>query len=208
MSDQRPDKDQLEQTPPPPVSLADSTEEEAEHYDDAIIGRAFRWSLVVLVLVAVATGGGLYWVKHRPVKLATRLTPLSSPVVPAKLIAEIPVARFTDATAAAGITFSHNNGAYGDKLLPETMGGGVAFFDYDNDGATDILFVNSTYWPGHIPDGQKPTCPALYHNDGTGHFTDVTAGSGLDVSLYGMGAAVGDYDNDGLVDVLHLRRPW
>ncbi len=202
MSDQRPDIDRPKQTPPqPPASLADSAEEEAERYDDAIIGRAFRWSLAVLVLVAVGTGGGLYWVRHRPVKAAARLTTLSSPVVPAKLIAEIPVARFTDVTAAAGIAFSHNNGAYGDKLLPETMGGGVAFLDYDNDGATDILFVNSTYWPGHVPDGRQPTCPALYHNDGTGHFTDVTAGSGLEVSLYGMGVAVGDYDNDGLVDV-------
>src|SRR5258707_9557138 len=105
---------------------------------------------------------------------------------------EIPVAEFTDVTTEAGIHFVHANGAYGDKLLPETMGGGVAFFDFDNDGALDLLFVNSTYWPGHVPDGKQPTTLALYHNDGRGHFRDVTPGSGLDVSCYGMGAAIGD----------------
>lgn len=111
------------------------------------------------------------------------------------------VAKFTDITKAAGLAFSHNNGAYGDKLLPETMGGGVAFLDYDNDGNQDLLLINSTYWPGHTPEGKSPTTLALYRNDGHGHFTDVTAGSGLDVSCYGMGAAIGDYDNDGLPDV-------
>ena len=93
-------------------------------------------------------------------------------------------------TSAAGIHFHHNNGAYGDKLLPETMGGGVAFFDFDNDGAPDLLFVNSTYWPWRVPEGKKPTSAALYHNDGKGHFTNATVGSGLEVSFYGMGVAV------------------
>src|SRR6476661_6088711 len=110
-----------------------------------------------------------------------------------------PIAKFTDITKQAGIAFVHVNGAYGDKLLPETMGGGVAFLDFDNDGHQDLLFINSAYWPGH-GEKQSPTM-SLYRNDGHGHFTDVTAGSGLDVSFYGMGVAVGDYDNDGLPDV-------
>ena len=114
---------------------------------------------------------------------------------------EIPRAKFTDITVPSGIRFSHVNGAYGEKLLPETMGGGVAFFDFDNDGFPDLLFVNSCYWPGHVPAGKPRPTMALYHNDGHGRFVDVTAGSGLDVSFYGMGVAVGDYDNDGSPDV-------
>jgi hypothetical protein len=114
---------------------------------------------------------------------------------------DIPLARFADITSQAGIRFIHENGAYGDKLLPETMGGGVAFFDFDNDGFQDLLFINSGYWPGHVPPGKTQPVMALYRNDGHGHFTDVTAGSGLDFSCYGMGVAIGDYDNDGLPDV-------
>src|SRR6187551_3568090 len=104
--------------------------------------------------------------------------------------AEIPVAKFTDITSKAGISFIHANGAYGDKLLPETMGGGVAFLDYDNDGRQDLLIINSTDWPWR-PSAQKPRpTMALYHNEGSGQFRDATAGSGLDVSFYGMGVAV------------------
>src|SRR5438270_13706519 len=105
---------------------------------------------------------------------------------------DIAPARFTDITKEAGINFVHNNGAFGDKLLPETMGGGVAFFDFDNDGVQDLLFINSTFWPWHVPQGAQPTTMALYHNDGKGRFTEATSGSGLDVSCYGMGVAIGD----------------
>lgn len=78
------------------------------------------------------------------------------------------------------------------------MGSGVCVLDYDNDGWQDILFVNSMDWPGH---GSAKSYPALYHNNGDGTFTDRTREAGLAVEMYGMGCAVGDYDNDGRDDI-------
>lgn len=106
--------------------------------------------------------------------------------------------RFTDITAQAGIRFVHNSGAFGKKYLPETMGSGVCFIDYDDDGWQDIFFVNSMDWPGHT---KHKSYPALYRNNHDGTFTDVTKQAGLDVEMYGMGCAVGDYDNDGYDDL-------
>jgi len=105
---------------------------------------------------------------------------------------------FRDVTQKAGIHFVHNNAAFGKKYLPETMGPGVAFIDYDNDGWPDIFIVNGTNWPGH---GSKHSTPKLYHNNHDGTFTDVTHKAGLDIEMFGMGAAVGDYDNDGYDDL-------
>ena len=105
---------------------------------------------------------------------------------------------FTDVTAQAGIHFKHNSGAFGKKYLPETMGSGVCFLDYDNDGWQDILFVNSMDWPEHQT---GKSFPALYHNNQDGTFTDVTRAAGLAVEMYGMGCAIGDYDNDGFPDI-------
>ena len=107
--------------------------------------------------------------------------------------------RFEDITRAAGIHFVHNNGAFGKKWLPETMGPGVAFIDYDNDGWQDIFLVNGEDWPGHPKHGA--TTSALYHNNHNGTFTDVTRQAGLAVPMYGLGVAVGDYDNDGYDDL-------
>ena len=109
-----------------------------------------------------------------------------------------PTIQFRDATQKARIHFVHNNGAYGKKYLPETMGPGVAFIDYDNDGWQDIFLVNGTDWPGH---SSKHTTPKLYRNNHDGTFTDVTHKAGLDVEVFGMGVAVGDYDNDGYDDL-------
>jgi hypothetical protein len=104
---------------------------------------------------------------------------------------------FSDVTAQAGIHFTHNSGRAGKKYLPETLGSGCAFFDADGDGWPDILLVNSKDW---TPRGRK-SLAALYRNNHNGTFTDITAGSGLDVEMYGMGVAIADYDNDGRDDV-------
>ena len=105
---------------------------------------------------------------------------------------------FSDVTAAAGIRFKHENGAFGKKYLPETMGSGGAFLDADGDGWLDILLINSKTWPGRPASRARH---ALYRNNKDGSFSDVTAASGLGVEMYGMGATAADYDNDGHVDV-------
>jgi len=108
-----------------------------------------------------------------------------------------PAVQFVDVTASAGIAFTHNSGRTGQKLMPETLGSGAAFFDADGDGWPDLLLVNGRDWKP----GKQKSLHALYRNNRDGTFTDVTRGSGLDVEMYGMGVAAGDYDNDGRDDV-------
>jgi len=107
--------------------------------------------------------------------------------------------RLVDVTSAVGIQFRHNSGAYGGKLLPETLGPGCAFLDYDRDGWQDILLINGMDWPGHRR--QRSTLK-LYRNNRNGTFSDVTRKAGLDIEMYGMGVAVGDFNNDGFPDIL------
>ena len=107
--------------------------------------------------------------------------------------------RFTDVTGEAGIQFAHNSGAFGGKFLPETLGSGCAFLDYDRDGWQDILLINGADWPGHR---KNRTTLRLYRNNRNGTFNDVTTRAGLDIEMYGMGVAVGDYNNDGFPDIL------
>ena len=107
--------------------------------------------------------------------------------------------QLVDVTSAAGLRFRHNNGAYGGKLLPETLGAGCAFVDYDGDGWQDILLINGMDWPGRK---RRTSTMTLYRNNRNGTFTDVTRSAGLDVEVYGMGVAVGDWNNDGFPDLL------
>jgi len=177
------------------------TDIDAEQQDDAVIGRALRWSLLVFLVAGIIIAGIVYAVTRPPkasVSVEAALPDLAKREMPP---VPLPYVHFVNVTHEAGISFVHENGAYGDKLLPETMGGGVAFWDYDRDDDADILFINSQRWPGDSQPSKYGDTLALYQNDGTGHYADVTAGSGLDISLYGMGVAIGDYDNDGLPDV-------
>ncbi len=116
----------------------------------------------------------------------------------APAMAAPPPFQLVDVTRAAGIDFTHHTGGFGSRYLPETMGPGCAFLDYDNDGWLDILLVNGQDWPGHP---QRPSTLKLYRNNRNGTFSDVTRAAGLDVSMYGLGVAVADYNNDGFPDL-------
>ena len=135
-------------------------------------------------------GCGLRLPRWRRCLLAAPLTPSAQ---------QAPSVHLVDVTKQAGITFTHNNGAFGKKYLPETLGSGAAFLDYDNDGWQDLLLVNGTNWPGQP---HATSRLSLYRNNGNGTFENVTAAAGLNIDLYGMGVAVADYDNDGFQDIL------
>lgn len=167
---------------------------------DEIVGLAFKRSLLIIAIAVVLFFAGTLVYKASRKEQTLVEAPPASPVSSAVDV-PFPVVSFTDITQAAGITFSHSNGARGEKLLPETMGSGAAFFDYDHDGDQDLLLINSQHWPDQADLDKEQPKMTLYSNDGQGGFTDVTESSGLDVPLYGMGVAVGDYDNDGDADI-------
>ncbi|HKN31986.1 MAG TPA: CRTAC1 family protein [Terriglobales bacterium] len=147
--------------------------------------------------------GFLWFVSAHGVSRADRSRKFAALAAAAILLPIVPAhaqnITFRDITAQAGIRFTHNNAAFGKKYLPETMGPGCAFIDYDNDGYPDILLINGEDWPGHAKMG--PTTPKLYHNDQDGTFSDVTRRAGLAVPMFGLGVATGDYDNDGHDDI-------
>ncbi len=156
----------------------------------------------ILVAGCVALGVGFYFLFLRgPANTHASPAPQArAPEMPE--YAAPPAVRFVDVTDDAGIRFVHTNGSFGLKLLPETMGGGCAFIDFDNDGDQDLLFVNSRRWPDDPKVAERPAPTiVLYANDGHGRFTDVSAELGLDLTIFGMGVAVGDYDNDGFPDL-------
>jgi enediyne biosynthesis protein E4 len=152
-----------------------------------------------LVAVLLLVGGYLLW-HFNPWK--AKEISVAPPIAPARERQAVPVpaVHFTDVTEAAGIRFRHFNGALGQKLLPETMGAGVAVLDFDGDGLQDLIFVNGCPWPGSSNPDTTP-CLTLYRNRGDGTFEDITAQAGLMISLYGMGVTVGDIDNDGFPDL-------
>ena len=109
-----------------------------------------------------------------------------------------PNAQFVDATALTGIAFDHHSGATGNKYLPETLGAGTVMLDVDGDSWQDLLFINSTDLP--LTEKSKTTA-ALYRNNGNGTFANITANSGLDIPIYGIGGTAADYNNDGHTDI-------
>ena len=161
-------------------------------------------SITWFVVGALLLGGGVFLVLHHlgMFSLATTsVAPGDAGTLFARQAAAVPGVRFTDITKPAGVHFVHHNGTTQKKLLPETMGSGVAVIDFDNDTKPDLLFVNSCPWPGQPASPEGGPTLALYHNEGAGKFTDVTTEAGLAVTLYGMGVTVGDFDNDGWPDL-------
>ncbi len=169
------------------------------HADEAVISKAFYRSLLTIIMAVIAGFIIYYITRERVEQESITQQQVTGPVITQQSTVEIPAVHFTDITREANIEFVHTNGAYGDRLLPETMGGGGGFIDYDNDGDQDIILVNATHWPGQQQDDTPVT--RLYNNDGSGHFSDVSNATGLAINSYGMGLAVGDYDNDGWDDV-------
>jgi hypothetical protein len=140
-----------------------------------------RWAVVVPAILTLSASGGCYQGKPAP--------PPPAAILP----------RFEEVTEGAGIRFRHHTGAFGSYYLPESIGSGCAFFDYDGDGRQDVFLVDGMSWPGRPLEGGVP---ALYRNEGGGQFRNVTAEAGLGLRVYGMGAVPGDYDNDGRQDLL------
>lgn len=157
--------------------------------------------MVVVLLLATAA----YWFWPRRPEPVVRQA-VAAPSFRAASHVRPPKVPFTDITEQAGIRYRHFSGAYGEKLLPETLGGGCAFFDFDNDGLQDILFVSGCPWPWHRYEEEELAAfqgtLTLYRNLGDGRFMDYTEAAGLGgLSFYGMGVAVGDYDNDAWRDL-------
>ncbi len=194
------------------MTTKDLPEDELEEdRDDAVIAVAMRYSAFALGLIVALVGLviGFKYLNRKPETVA-QPKPVGLPTVRSEADQPLPKLVLKDITDEAEITFVHNNGAVGEKLLPESMGGGCAFLDYDQDGDQDILLVNSKPWrfsksslsTGSPRKTTEPTSSlALYENNGTGSFRDVTEATGLNVLIYGQGCAVGDYDNDGAPDL-------
>ncbi len=167
--------------------------------DDAVIGVWFKRSVLAFAAIGALVAIGVSW-QRRPAEEEPQVEIEQEAPETVVVDSEAPRIPFTDVTLEAGIDFVHTNGAEGEKLLPETMGSGAAFFDFDNDQDQDLLLVNSNNWP-HSGKHNFGVHSRLYENDGTGRFTDVSRETGLDASLYGTGIAVGDVDGDGRTDV-------
>jgi hypothetical protein len=188
---QRPD-DRLPET--------NATAEEAANADRRI-GRAVLFSLAFVGVLGVVAGGVFWFTRPVPVvvdPVKPAAGPSAAKAIPDGAIIDIP---FAEVGAPMGLAFERVNGATGEKLLPETMGGGVALADFDGDGTQDLLLINGTHWPWSTSDAAIQPSPHLFVNLNRGQFVEATDRCGLDIPLQAMGVATADYDGDGKTDV-------
>lgn len=177
--------------------------EDSPEQDDAVIGRALRMSLGLAAAVACLgfVIAAVAWYSNRPT-VKNKSTALVLPEQRDTVSVVKPHIPLADITATSGVQWQHFNAMEGEKLLPETMGGGVALFDYDRDGDQDLLLIGGESWPWAMSVFGNPRSLCLYANDGRAQFTDVTQEVGLTAKWQGMGSAVGDFDGDGWPDLL------
>jgi enediyne biosynthesis protein E4 len=189
-------------TAPVPVTSGNSASEfEEAEQGDAVIGQAFMGSLIVFIVVGILGLIAFLWLGKAETVELDKPDSVSLPTGREMPTVEVPAVRWTDITLSSKLNFKHFSGAMGEKLLPETMGSGCAFLDFDADGDADILLINACHWDKPTAQAQ-PTPLKLFRNNGQGDFADATAEAGLaGINVYGMGVACGDYDNDGKVDL-------
>ena len=178
------------------MSSNENEELDEEQVSDEIIGVVFRRSMIGILLLGLV-GAWLIWSWSRQIAVPQIRTKKNTSLI---MSFERPLEIFPNLAwqkigNEAGMDFVHFSGATGERLLPETMGGGVALFDFDNNGTLDILFVSGTNWPGQQSERKAGSSLQLYSNDGAGSFMNATAAAKLDASIYGMGCAIGDIDN-------------
>jgi len=174
--------------------------EKADVQNDAVIGTAFRRSLILFAALGLPI---IAFVLYRNLTAPTEQSVEAVVALPEiREVEEGVIASLlmTEVSQQSGVDFVHQSGRYGERLLPETMGSGVAVLDYNNDGHLDLVFVNSCYWPWDERHSEPTPC-RLFAGNGEFQFTDVSQDAGLDMTLYGMGVAVGDYDNDDDCDI-------
>lgn len=165
--------------------------------NDQIIADFFKKSLVVICVLVLIVLFVIYAVNRKDDEEQVAEQTFQAPAELKKQVLP-PQVNFVEQSAQRGIDFIHENGATGDRMLPETMGSGVAFVDYDNDGDQDLLFANGSHWQWDEP---KKSHQMLYENNGKGEFTDVSNKMGIADQFYGTGIAIGDVNNDGFDDV-------
>lgn len=177
-----------------------ATAEEAAAADRRV-GKAVVFSLAFVGLIGAVVGGVWWATRPKPAPVAApqpSAGPSNAKPIPEGAIIDVP---FMEVGAPMGLIFERINGATGEKLLPETMGGGVAIADFDGDGTQDLLLINGTHWPWSMSEAAIQPSPHLFVNLNKGQFVEATNRSGIDIPMQAMGVAVADYDGDGKPDV-------